>query len=45
MITNPKTKIDAFMQSHTQAGNLTTNLKVKIDFTSPKFSARNIVTR
>ena len=32
------------MQWHTQAGNITTNLKVKIDFTLPALSAMNVVT-
>ena len=32
------------MQWHTQAGNITTNLKFKIDFTLPEFSATKIVT-
>ena len=32
------------MQWHTQAGNITTNLKVKIDFALPTLSAINVVT-
>ena len=32
------------MQWHTQAVNITTNLKVKVDFTLPALSATNIVT-
>ena len=32
------------MQSNTQAGNITTNLKVEIDFTLPKLSVTNVVT-
>ena len=32
------------MQWHTQAGNVTTNLEVKIDFTLPALSATNVVT-
>ena len=32
------------MQWHTQAGSITTNLKVKIDFTFPEISATKIVT-
>ena len=32
------------MQWHTQAGNITTNLKVKVDFTLPELSATNAVT-
>ena len=35
---------DAPMQWNTQAGNITTNLKVKIDFTLPALSATNVVT-
>ena len=34
----------AMMQQHTQAGNITTNLKVKVDFTLPKLSAKNAMT-
>ena len=36
--------VDAPMQWNTQTGNITTNLKVKIDFTLPVLSARNSVT-
>ena len=32
------------MQSNTQAGNITTNLKFEIDFTLPKLSVTNVVT-
>ena len=32
------------IQWHTQAGNTTTNIKVKIDFTLPALSATNFVT-
>ena len=32
------------MQSHTQAGNITTNSKVKVDFTLTALSAMNVVT-
>ena len=32
------------MQWHAQAGNITTNLKVKVDFTLPALSAPNSVT-
>ena len=32
------------MQWHTQAGSITANLKVKIDFTSPELGATKIVT-
>ena len=39
---NPKK--DAVIQWRKQAGNNTTNLKVKIDFTLPELSATEIVT-
>ena len=32
------------MQWQTQAGNITTNFKVKIDFNLPALSATNVVT-
>ena len=32
------------MQWHTQAGNITTNLKVKVDLTLPALSANNFMT-
>ena len=32
------------MKWHTQAGNVTTNLKVKLDFTLPALRATNVVT-
>ena len=32
------------MQCHTQAGSITTNIKVKIEFTLPEISATEIVT-
>ena len=35
---------DAPMQWNTQARNIMTNLKVKIDFTLPALSATNVVT-
>ena len=34
----------AVMQWHAQAGNVTTYLKVKVDFALPTLSAMNIVT-
>ena len=34
---------DAVIQWHTQAGNITTSLKVILDFTLPTLSANNIV--
>ena len=35
---------DDVMQWQTQAGNITTNLKVNVDFTLPALSANNVVT-
>ena len=35
---------DSVMQWHTQAGNVTNNLKIKVDFTLPMLSAMNVVT-
>ena len=35
---------DDVMQWHTQAGNITTNIKVEVDFTLPAFSTTNVVT-
>ena len=35
---------DAVMQLHTQAGSITTNLKVKVDFTLPALRAKTFVT-
>ena len=32
------------MQGHTQASNITTNIKVKVDFTLPKLSVENTMT-
>ena len=32
------------MQWHTQAGNITNNLKVKADYTLPALNATNVVT-
>ena len=32
------------MQWHTQAGSISTNMKVKIDFTLPELSTTKIVT-
>ena len=34
----------AVMQWHTQAGNITTNIKVKLYFTLPTLSATNVLT-
>ena len=33
----------AVMQWHTQAGNITTNLKVEVDFTLPILSTKNFM--
>ena len=44
LITNIDPKREAVMQCHTQEGKITTNLKVKIDFTSPELSRTKIVT-
>ena len=44
LIEIPNPKRDDVMQWHTQAGNINTYLKVKIDFTLPKLSAMKIVT-
>ena len=38
-------KKDAPMQWHMQAGNITINIKVKVDFTLPALSMKNFVTR
>ena len=35
---------DAVIQWHTQVGNITTDLKVKVDFTLPALSAKNEMT-
>ena len=35
---------DAPMQWNTQAGNITTNINIKIDFTLPALSPTNVVT-
>ena len=32
------------IQWHTQGGNITTNIRVKIDFTLPELSATNVMT-
>ena len=34
----------AMIQWHTQAGNITTNIKIKVDFTLPALSTTNVVT-
>ena len=39
-----KIEKDAVIQWHTQAGNINTNHKVKVDFTLPALSAKNVVT-
>ena len=38
-------KKNTVMQWHTKAGNITTNLKVELEFTWPAISAKNDVTR
>ena len=38
-------KIDVVIQWHTQAGNITTNLDIKINFTLTELSATKTVTR
>ena len=43
-MTKLKTKEYSVTKWHTQAGNITTNTKVKIDFTLPRFSVKKIVT-
>ena len=35
---------DAAMRWQTQAGNITTNIKVNVDFNLPALSAKNVVT-
>ena len=35
---------DDMIQWHTLAGNITTNNKVKVDFTLPTLSATNVMT-
>ena len=35
---------DAVVQWHTQAGHITTNLKVKVDFTLTEFSVMDVMT-
>ena len=37
-----KIEKDSVMQWHTQAGNITTNHKLKVDFTLPALSATNV---
>ena len=37
-------KIYYVIQYHTQAGNITTNLKVEVDFTLPELSAKTLFT-
>ena len=37
-------KQDSIMQWHTQAGNITTYLKVKVDFTVPTLIMTTVVT-
>ena len=44
MVEKPSTEKDALMQWHTQAGNITTNIEVKVDFTLLALSATNVRT-
>ena len=44
IITKHKTKEDDVIQRQTQAGNITTNLKVDLNITLPVFSATEIMT-
>ena len=44
LIKKLNTKIDTVMQLHTQEGNITTNIKVKIYFTLPELSGKQIMT-
>ena len=44
LVENLRTEKYDVVQWHTQAGNITTNLKVKVDFTIPALSATNVVT-
>ena len=44
LLTKLKTKEYVVVQWHTQAGNITTNMKVKIYFNLYEFSATKIVT-
>ena len=37
-------KRDAILQCHTQAGNITTTFKVKLDFTLPALIVTNVIT-
>ena len=38
-------KKDAGMQCHTQASNITTHIKVEVEFTLPTINATNVVMR
>ena len=44
LITKSNPKIESVMQWHTQAGNITTDLRVKIDLTLPEICVMKIVT-
>ena len=44
LVEKPHPEKDSVMQWHPQAGNITTNYKVKVDFTLPALSASNVVT-
>ena len=43
IISKLKTKEVAVIQWYTQAGNINTNLRVRIDFALPEFSAKKIM--
>ena len=44
LVENLKIEKYAVMQWHTQAGNITTNHKVKVYFTLPTLIAKNVMT-
>ena len=44
LVKNIAPEKDAMIQWHTQGSNITTNIKVKVYFTLPKLSAKNVVT-
>ena len=44
LISKPNPKIEAVMQLQMQADNITTNINIKIDLTSPELSTTKIVT-
>ena len=44
IVEKPNPEKDAVIKWHTQAGNINTNLKIKVDFPLPALSATNVVT-